>query len=103
MIEREKKQDQEAQNPPSNPDHRRIKPASADHAIVDPLTHVIANHAIHETHRPTPSPIMQKEQRKDIEEIEKEERGLRSLMKRKRRKRERKRWIILIERERKVK
>ena len=53
--------------------------------IADPLTH-----AIHETHRPTPSPITRKEERKDSEEIEKEERGLRllSLTKRKREKRE---------------
>ena len=77
---REKKQDQEAQNPPSNPDHRRTRPAIADHAI-------------HETHRLTPSPITRREERKDSEETEKEERGLRllSLTKRKRRKREKKR------------
>ena len=77
LIEREKKQDQEAQNPPSNLDHHRTRPAIADHAIADPLTYAIANHAIHETHRLMPSPITQKEERKDSEEIEKEERGLR--------------------------
>ena len=61
MIEREKKQDQEAQNPPSNPDHCRTRPA-------------IANHAIHETHWLTPLLITREEERKDSEEIEKEER-----------------------------
>ena len=44
LIEREKKQDQEAQNPSSNPDHRRTRPAITDHAIADPLTHTITDH-----------------------------------------------------------
>ena len=38
-------------------------------------TDPIADHAIHETHRPTPSLITWKEERKDREEVEKEERG----------------------------
>ena len=99
---REKKQDQEAQNSPSNPDHRRTGPA-----IADPLTHAKANHAIHETHRPTPSSIMRKEERKDSEEIEKEETGLRllSLTKREREKiekEEREKENILMEKREKL-
>ena len=54
-------------------DHVKPTHHETDYAIADlnPPTH------IHETHRPTPSPITQKEERKDSKEIEKEERGLR--------------------------